>query len=580
MKLIPHKFTAISLFLAARSSYGFSHIRIQSGPSSSTAVLSSSTDQNDGDDDEINNAPSFSDLGIDDDVLNAIWSRPDWLYPTPVQQLAIPRLLEGDDRTNSSSDAFWCEAPTGSGKTITYLIPLIQNLLMLRKQRQQQQTRGKDKERITALVLVPTRELCIQIGSVLDQLVDDIPQPQQRKLSTMVLHGGTLLTPQIVRLSDCAQYKTTIDVIVATPGRLIDVITSYAQDGGNHHAQDAAMERRLLQALDDQPDDDLSLEQLQKLGLDSISHEGDNDDDDDFDSSDGRNELINVLGGLQYLILDEADRLLGNGFRGELDSVLDLVSSKPTTWLFSATLPKSIEPRLDNVLSSIGATNSPVRLVCSNSDRKMSEDASVSSSLQKKLQHSSTVSSASQYQQVGPASTINLRTIRMEKSARTQVLRKLLQQDYKDDWDRVLVFVSTRYASEHVSKKLRRAGISSSELHGKLDQDARLRRLDDLKKGKIRVLLCTDVASRGIDISGLVRRLIFPLPFCLYSVLIAESKNEKQLCSYLSFLLYSLSFSILACCCKLRFATINIRFCSSNWANWTSRKTGNRYVND
>jgi superfamily II DNA/RNA helicase len=505
MKLIPHKFTAISLFLAARSSYGFSHIRIQSGPSS-TAVLSSSTDQNDGDDDEIH-APSFSDLGIDDDVLNAIWSRPDWLHPTPVQQLAIPRLLEGDDsRTNSSSDAFWCEAPTGSGKTITYLIPLIQNLLMLRKQRQQQQTRGKDKERITALVLVPTRELCIQIGSVLDQLVDDIPQPQQRKLSTMVLHGGTLLTPQIVRLSDCAQYKTTIDVIVATPGRLIDVITSYAQDGGNHHAQDAAMERRLLQALDDQPDDDLSLEQLQKLGLDSISHEGDNDDDDDFDSSDGRNELINVLGGLQYLVLDEADRLLGNGFRGELDSVLDLVPSKPTTWLFSATLPKSIEPRLDNVLSSIGATNSPVRLVCSNSDRKMSEDASVSSSLQKKLQHSSTVSAASQYQQVGPASTINLRTIRMEKSARTQVLRKLLQQDYKDDWDRVLVFVSTRYASEHVSKKLRRAGISSSELHGKLDQDARLRRLDDLKKGKIRVLLCTDVASRGIDISGLVRR--------------------------------------------------------------------------
>jgi superfamily II DNA/RNA helicase len=579
MKLIPHKFTAISLFLAARSSYGFSHIRIQSGPSS-TAVLSSSTDQNEGDDDEIN-APSFSDLGIDDDVLNAIWSRPDWLHPTPVQQLAIPRLLEGDERTNSSSDAFWCEAPTGSGKTITYLIPLIQNLLMLRKQRQQQQTRGKDKERITALVLVPTRELCIQIGSVLDQLVDDIPQPQQRKLSTMVLHGGTLLTPQIVRLSDCAQYKTTIDVIVATPGRLIDVITSYAQDGGNHHAQDAAMERRLLQALDDQPDDDLSLEQLQKLGLDSISHEGDNDDDDDdFDSSDGRNELINVLGGLQYLILDEADRLLGNGFRGELDSVLDLISSKPTTWLFSATLPKSIEPRLDNVLSSIGATNSPVRLVCSNSDRKMSEDASVSSSLQKKLQHSSTVSSASQYQQVGPASTINLRTIRMEKSARTQVLRKLLQQDYKDDWDRVLVFVSTRYASEHVSKKLRRAGISSSELHGKLDQDARLRRLDDLKKGKIRVLLCTDVASRGIDISGLVRRLIFPLPLCLYSVLIAESNNEKQLCSYLSFLLYSLSFSILARCCKLRFATINIRFCSSNWANWTSRKTGNRYVND
>jgi superfamily II DNA/RNA helicase len=87
-----------------------------------------------------------------------------------------------------------------------------------------------------------------------------------------------------------------------------------------------------------------------------------------------------------------------------------------------------------------------------------------------------------------------------------------LEEEYKDEWDRVLVFVATRYAAEHVTKKLRRAGIKSSELHGKLDQDARTRRLDDLKRGKIRVLLSTDVASRGIDISGLAAVVNYDLP--------------------------------------------------------------------
>jgi len=210
--------------------------------------------------------------------------------------------------------------------------------------------------------------------------------------------------------------------------------------------------------------------------------------------------------------LDESDRLLGKGFQGELDSVLDLLSSPPATWLFSATFPKSIEPRLDNILSSVGSTNSPVRLVCANSDRISSEGVPVSSSLRKKLEHSSTVASASKYQQIGPASTIQLRNIRLEKTARTQVLRKLLEDDYKDEWDRVLVFVATRYASEHVSRKLRRYGIQCSELHGKLDQDARSRRLSDLKNGKIRVLICTDVASRGIDISGLPAVVNYDLP--------------------------------------------------------------------
>lgn len=111
---------------------------------------------------------------------------------------------------------------------------------------------------------------------------------------------------------------------------------------------------------------------------------------------------------------------------------------------------------------------------------------------------------------MGSDSTIELRAIRLDKSARTQALRRMLEDH--PEWDRVLVFVATRYASEHVSRKLRRAGIRSTELHGKLNQDARARRLLDLRKGKTRVLITTDVASRGIDIPSLPVVFNYDLP--------------------------------------------------------------------
>ena len=496
------RITLLSVLLLAESSNVFSFLYHPSKKQKLESVqFHNSKSGNDrGETDIEKSNPSFSELGIHPSILNAIWKRRNWEQPTPVQQLAIPRLLDQD-----TTDAFWCEAPTGSGKTAAYLIPLLQNILINRNKKQK-------GERVTAMILCPTRELCVQIGEVLDEFINDIVSMDSRsqyKLSTMVLHGGIPLEPQIARLSDCVRYHTTVDILVATPGRLIDVLNSYNGNGGSSEAKDAAMERRLLAAIDNSPGDDISLDELQKLGLDRL-----NQDDGNYgDGSDGRSQLNHVLEGLRYLVLDESDRLLGKGFKGELDSLLELLSSRPATWLFSATFPKSIEPRLDNILTSIGSINSPVRLVCANSDRFSSEDVPVSSSLKKKLEHSSTVTSASKYQQIGPASTIQLRNIRLEKAARTQALRKLLEDDFKDEWDRVLVFVSTRYASEHVSRKLRRYGIRSSELHGKLDQNARLRRLSDLKSGKIRVLLCTDVASRGIDISGLVSNYFFIIVF-------------------------------------------------------------------
>jgi superfamily II DNA/RNA helicase len=503
-------------------------------------------------------------------ILPSIRAQSGWDVPTPVQQLAIPKLLlsesatpdpTGDDYGQeeempsktavAAPDAFWCEAPTGSGKTAAYAIPLLQNLLLRRKEQRRQEVlaasaggRGRSttatsknikKERISALVLCPTRELAVQIGTVIEQLARNVSwksasaskkkntnnnnnNDDSRRINTMVLHGGVPYEPQLAQLADYARTGQTLDVLVATPGRLVDVLTYYADEGGDTIARDAAMERRLLQALDAHGDD-VSLEQLQTMGLDTISSAND-------DSDDGRGSLASLLDGLQYVVWDEADRLLGGGFQAELDQLMDLMPNAdnhdessargkievPAVWMFSATFPKSIEPRLDQVLRRLGATKSPVRVQCSNSDRRLEGDNPVSSSLQKKLERSTTVTSAPNFQQTGPASTIQLRTFRLEKPARTQALRKLLEEEYKDEWDRVLVFVATRYAAEHVSQKLRRAGIKCSELHGKLDQDARTRRLDDLKRGKIRVLLSTDVASRGIDISGLAAVVNYDLP--------------------------------------------------------------------
>lgn len=285
-------------------------------------------------------------------------------------------------------------------------------------------------------------------------------------------------------------------------------------------------------------DASLSLEQLQKLGVDDLTGGASSRAGGIDDGADGRANLVNLLEGLQFLVIDEADRILGRPFQTELDKVLELLPSytkkskaSPTddvvndkegsngdnesglsTWLFSATFPKTIDPRLDQVLTRLGA-KSPIRIGCTHSDRILSDDVPVSSSLRKKLDRSNKVASADNYQQVGPASTIQLRTLRLEKRDRTQALRRLLEEEYgPEKWDRVMVFVSTRYAAEHVNQKLRRVGIKSHELHGKLDQEARLRRLEDLKRGKIRVLICTDVASRGIDISGLSAVVNYDLP--------------------------------------------------------------------
>lgn len=420
--------------------------------------------------------PTFGSLGLTEDVLSAVHAQPGWEVPTPIQEIAVPQILQ--DKSNS----FWCEAPTGSGKTAAFALPLLQQLYT------------KESKGIASLVLCPTRELAMQIGHVISKLTYSMGG--KKSWQVVVLHGGVPLEPQIVALSNAVRSGRTIDVVVATPGRLVDVLTRY-DDSTTSQASDSAFERRLLDALDTSgsTDSSLSLAQIEEMKLDR-------------EDDDGRAAMRALLGDVKYLVIDEADRLLGKAFESDVDACLDLLLQQDRdalpTWLFSATFPKSVEPRVDYVLKRLGGS-SPIRISCSASDRVV--DQEVSASLKKRLDRAPKHMTM---QQIGPASTIKLRTIRLETPKRTQALRRLLEDN--EDWDRVLVFVATRYAAEHVARKLRRNGIEAAELHGKLDQEARERRLNSFSKGRIRVLIATDVASRGLDVVGLPAVVNYDLP--------------------------------------------------------------------
>ncbi|EEC43133.1 predicted protein, partial [Phaeodactylum tricornutum CCAP 1055/1] len=342
---------------------------------------------------------TFRDLGLSTAALRAVKSHPDWTAPTLVQQLVIPKLLE--DIGSPRKRSIWCEAPTGSGKTAAYGLPLLQNTQTACFREPNALIQGG----ISSIIILPTRELAVQVGVVLSELAQNM---SRGGFNIMVLYGGTPLQSQVDRMDEYARSGETIHAVVATPGRFLDVMA--------------------------------------------------------------RVEHPTLLDNLRYLVLDEADKLMGNGFAKELDGVLNLLPRKVPTWLFSATFSKSMVPQVADVMKRLEI----------------------------------------EMELVGPASTIDLRTIRLHQRDRTQVLRSLLEAN--KEWDRVLVFVATRYACEHVSRKLRRLGIPSSDLHGKQDQDIRSQQLESFRRGHTRVLLATDLASRGLDVTALSAVVNYDLP--------------------------------------------------------------------
>lgn len=322
---------------------------------------------------------TFASLALSSPLLRAVEEK-NYAAPTPIQSAVIPGVLSGRD--------VWACAHTGSGKTAAFALPLLQRY----------SAAGREApRRIRSLILVPTRELAAQIGASIESYARYLPD----SVKVAVVFGGVSINPQMMALRGGA------DIVVATPGRLLD------------------------------------LEEHNALSLRSVT----------------------------ALVLDEADRLLDLGFADELTRVLSLLPERRQNLLFSATFPPEV-----NALAEI-LLHDPLRVDVPSTPATVPD--------------------------------ITQRAIQVDAPRRTQLLLRLIREQ---GWTRVLVFVATKYSTEHVAEKLRRAGISAEAFHGELSQGARTQALADFKAQQIQVLVATDVAARGIDIMQLPAVVNYDLP--------------------------------------------------------------------
>ena len=321
----------------------------------------------------------FKELHLIAPILKALETE-GYTEPTPIQEQSIPHILRG-------KDLLGC-AQTGTGKTAAFAIPILQNLLL-------QQKEDAHNPNIKALILTPTRELAIQIDESFDAY------GKHTGLRHAVVFGG------VSQFQQTNELRRGVDILIATPGRLLDLIAQ---------------------------------------------------------------KFIN-LKNIKMFVLDEADRMLDMGFIHDVRKVIALLPQKKQTLFFSATMP----PEITRLSSSI-LTN-PVRV----------EVTPVSSTAENVDQHIYLV----------------------EKNDKRQLLIHLLKNNTIQN---ALVFTRTKYGADKIAKELYRANIKADAIHGNKTQSARQRALNNFKEGKIRVLVATDIAARGIDVDDLSHVINFELP--------------------------------------------------------------------
>ncbi len=322
---------------------------------------------------------TFASLGVIE-PLQRILEDAGYTQPYPIQEKTIPVVLRGKDVLGI--------ARTGSGKTASYVLPVLQLL-------HERQWESPNRH-ISVLVLVPTRELAQQVHDVVEQFADPLPQP----VRSMVVFGGVSINPQMIGMQG-------VQLLIATPGRLLDLIGSKALH----------------------------------------------------------------LSSLKMLVLDEADKLLNKNFKGEIDGLLALMPKKRQNLLFSATLNKDVDQMTQLIL------HKPELIQIAANDQQ--------------------------------TELIQQRAFRVAENRKGPFLRYLIKNM---DLDQVLVFTSSIYSAEHVAEKLRKNGIEADCIHGKKSNHARKEVLADLKSGELRVLVATDLLSRGIDIAFLPYVINYELP--------------------------------------------------------------------
>ncbi|CAK9884512.1 MAG: ATP-dependent RNA helicase RhlE [Candidatus Erwinia impunctatus] len=321
---------------------------------------------------------SFDSLGLNADILRAVTEQ-GYLTPTPIQQQAIPVVLSGRDLMAS--------AQTGTGKTAGFTLPLLQQL--------SSRPRSAGRRPVRALILTPTRELAAQVG----ENVRDYSK--YLDIRSLVVFGGVSINPQMMKL------RGGIDVLVATPGRLLDLEHQNAVD----------------------------------------------------------------LSTVEILVLDEADRMLDMGFIHDIRRVLAKLPAKRQNLLFSATFSDEIKSLAEKLL------HNPAQVEVARRNTASEQVA----------------------QQVHF----------VDKKRKRELLSFLIG---RDNWQQVLVFTRTKHGANHLAEQLNKDGIAAAAIHGNKSQGARTRALSEFKSGALRVLVATDIAARGIDISELPHVVNYELP--------------------------------------------------------------------
>lgn len=320
----------------------------------------------------------FENLRIIEPILKAL-AEEGYKAPTPIQEQAIPHALEG-------KDILGC-AQTGTGKTAAFAIPIIQNI-------HGQGNKGSSRK-IQSLILTPTRELAVQIEESFKTY------GRYTNLKYCTVYGGVSQKPQTEKL------RRGVDVLVATPGRLIDLINQ------------------------------------RQVNLSNVS----------------------------MFVLDEADRMLDMGFIHDVKKIISCIPKKRQTQFFSATMPKEITELVNSIVVN------PVKV-----------SVTPASSTVDKIKQS---------------------VYFVDKANKKKLLVYLLKNK---NIDSALVFTRTKHEADKVEKDLKANKITAQAIHGDKSQGARQMALNNFKSGKIKVLVATDIAARGIDIDELSHVINYNLP--------------------------------------------------------------------
>ncbi|ABM38500.1 DEAD/DEAH box helicase [Polaromonas naphthalenivorans] len=325
---------------------------------------------------------SFSNLSLAEPLARAV-AEMGYETMTPIQEQAIPVVLQGKDVMGA--------AQTGTGKTAAFALPLLQRMM-----KHENASTSPARHPVRALVLLPTRELAVQVAEQVKLYA------KYTNLNSAVVFGGMDMKPQTLEL------KKGVEVLVATPGRLLDHIEA-------------------------------------------------------------KNTVLNQV---EYVVLDEADRMLDIGFLPDLQRILSYLPKQRITLLFSATFSPEIKRLAASFLQD------PVTIEVARSN--------------------------------ATAATVEQHFYSVGADDKRRALHQILKAR---DLKQAFVFVNSKLGCARLARSLEREGLKTTALHGDKSQDERLKALESFKSGEVDLLVCTDVAARGLDIKDVPAVFNFDVPF-------------------------------------------------------------------